>query len=78
VKYGFSSLTSRLLGPAITGEAGTNVELPWSCAIYSIVNWMVTFGDVEGIQVRFYNVTELVLYFFILVLMIYQNCVTFR
>lgn len=50
VKFGYSELTLRLLGPSQTGEAG-NVNLPWSCAIYSIVNWMVAFTDVEGIQV---------------------------
>jgi hypothetical protein len=27
-----------------------NANLPWSCAIYSIVNWTVAFSDVEGIQ----------------------------
>jgi hypothetical protein len=26
-------------------------KLPWSCAIYSVVNWMVAFADIEGIQV---------------------------
>lgn len=49
-KFGYSQLTQRLLGPSKTGEAG-NVNLPWSCAIYSIVNWMVAFADVEGIQI---------------------------
>lgn len=45
-------LTDRLLGPAPTGEVSPeNVALPWSCALYSIVNWMVAFADVEGIQV---------------------------
>jgi len=48
-KFGHSELTQRLLGPSKTGEAG-NINLPWSCAIYSIVNWMVAFADVEGIQ----------------------------
>jgi hypothetical protein len=52
VKLGHSALTQRLLGPSQSGEAG-HVNLPWSCAIYSIVNWMVAFSDVEGIQVRF-------------------------
>jgi hypothetical protein len=47
--YGHSQLTQRLLGPSKTGQAG-NVNLPWSCAIYSIVNWMVAFADIEGIQ----------------------------
>jgi hypothetical protein len=31
------------------GDIGP-VELPWSCGIHSIVNWMVAFTDVEGIQ----------------------------
>lgn len=45
-------LTDRLLGPAPSGEVNPeNVALPWSCALYSIVNWMVAFADVEGIQV---------------------------
>lgn len=47
--YGHSELTQRLLGPPRNGKAG-NVELPWNCAIYSIVNWMSAFGAVEGIQ----------------------------
>jgi hypothetical protein len=44
-------LTQRLLGPTADGQPG-NLNLTWSCAIYSIVNWMVAFSDVEGIQVR--------------------------
>jgi hypothetical protein len=48
-KFGHSMLTQRLLGPAADGTPGHN-DLPWSCAIYSIVNWMVAFSDVEGIQ----------------------------
>ena len=42
-------VTDRLLKPSPTGQTG-NLNLPWSCAIYSIVNWMVAFLDVEGIQ----------------------------
>lgn len=49
VKYAHSTLTQRLLGPTAAGTPG-NVELPWSCTIYSIVNWMVAFSNVEGIQ----------------------------
>lgn len=49
VTFGLSQLSARLLGPSRSGKAG-NVNLPWSCAIYSIVNWMVAFADVEGIQ----------------------------
>lgn len=48
VRYGQSKLTQRLLLPA--GGFVSNTELPWSCAIYSIVNWMVFFADVEGMQ----------------------------
>ena len=50
-RYGSSKLTQKLLGPSIENGIGGPVELPWSCAIYSVVNWMVAFADVEGIQV---------------------------
>ena len=50
-RLGRSMLTERLLRPTRTGDVD-NVNLPWSCAIYSVVNWMVAFVDVEGIQVR--------------------------
>ena len=49
-RLGRSMLTERLLRPTRTGDVD-NVNLPWSCAIYSVVNWMVAFVDVEGIQV---------------------------
>jgi hypothetical protein len=49
VRYGHSKLTQNLLGPSKSGAPGS-VALPWSCAIYSIVNWMAAFSDVEGIQ----------------------------
>jgi len=49
-RLGRSMLTDRLLRPTQGGDVG-NVNLPWSCAIYSVVNWMVAFADVEGIQV---------------------------
>ena len=42
-------ITSRLFG-AVPGSEPGNLNLPWSCAIYSIVNWMVAFSDVEGLQ----------------------------
>ncbi len=42
-------ITGRLLGPTVGGEPG-KMNLPWSCAIYSIVNWMVAYVEVEGIQ----------------------------
>eukprot|EP00533_Pseudo-nitzschia_delicatissima_P009738 CAMPEP_0116078554 /NCGR_PEP_ID=MMETSP0327-20121206/669_1 /TAXON_ID=44447 /ORGANISM="Pseudo-nitzschia delicatissima, Strain B596" /LENGTH=1243 /DNA_ID=CAMNT_0003569117 /DNA_START=108 /DNA_END=3839 /DNA_ORIENTATION=- len=48
-KFGRSMITSRLYSP-VEGNAPSNLNLPWSCAIYSIVNWMVAFSDVEGIQ----------------------------
>jgi hypothetical protein len=58
-RLGRSMLTERLLRPTRTGEVN-NVNLPWSCAIYSVVNWMVAFVDVEGIQVSlcFPNVAD--------------------
>ncbi|KAG7350683.1 hypothetical protein IV203_010043 [Nitzschia inconspicua] len=49
LKFGPSIITGRLLGPTTAGEAG-NMNLPWSCAIYSIVNWMTAYSEVEGIQ----------------------------
>jgi len=50
VKYGHSKLTQRLLGPVHASGVAGHVDLPWSCAIYSVVNWMVAFTDVAGIQ----------------------------
>ena len=50
VRLGNSMITNRLLRPTAAGEVD-NVNLPWSCAIYSVVNWMVAFQDVEGIQI---------------------------
>jgi len=49
-KFGRSMITSRLLTPVEGSEKPSNLNLPWSCAIYSIVNWMVAFSDVEGLQ----------------------------
>ena len=49
-KLGNSMITNRLLRPTASGDVD-NVNLPWSCAIYSVVNWMVAFQDVEGIQI---------------------------
>uniref|UniRef100_A0A7S2U985 F-box domain-containing protein n=1 Tax=Attheya septentrionalis TaxID=420275 RepID=A0A7S2U985_9STRA len=46
-KHGNSKNAESILGSDREGEA----ELPWSCAIYSLVNWMAFFSDVEGIQV---------------------------
>ena len=50
-RLGRSMVTDRLLRPTQAGDVD-NVNLPWSCAIYSVVNWMMAFADVEGIQVR--------------------------
>jgi len=54
-KFSPSKLTQRLLGATKTGNAGP-VNLPWSCAIYSVINWMVAFNDVLGIQTMCLNV----------------------
>ena len=59
-RYGHSKLTSRLLGPSAAGDPG-DMALPWSCAVYSIVNWMVAFSDVEGIQIMCLKVLPLLL-----------------
>jgi len=50
-KYGNSMITSRLWGPSTTGVP-SHLNLPKSCAIYSIVNWMVAHPNVRGIQTR--------------------------
>lgn len=60
-------LTDRLLRPTRGGNVD-NINLPWSCAIYSVVNWMVAFADVEGIQVSMRCVTPLFISYFLLVL----------
>ncbi len=49
-RIGRSMLTDRLLRPTRNGDVD-NVNLPWSCAIYLVVNWMVAFVVVEGIQI---------------------------
>merc|ERR1712166_1505652 len=52
-KLGRSMITGRLFGPTPGHEgehSSRNRNLPWSFAIYSIVNWMVAYSDVEGIQ----------------------------
>mmetsp|Transcript_4735 Transcript_4735/g.8426 ORF Transcript_4735/g.8426 Transcript_4735/m.8426 type:complete len:1499 (+) Transcript_4735:34-4530(+) len=49
-RFAQSALTDRLLRPTQAGDVD-NVNLPWSCAIYSVVNWTVAFADVEGIQI---------------------------
>jgi len=50
VRYAHSSLTQKLLGPVHEAGIAGDINLPWSCAIYSVVNWMVVFTDVAGIQ----------------------------
>lgn len=51
-RYGKSMITARLLGPSSAG-APSHLSLPRSCAIFSVVNWMVAHAHVEGIQVGF-------------------------
>eukprot|EP00533_Pseudo-nitzschia_delicatissima_P005388 CAMPEP_0116100302 /NCGR_PEP_ID=MMETSP0327-20121206/12222_1 /TAXON_ID=44447 /ORGANISM="Pseudo-nitzschia delicatissima, Strain B596" /LENGTH=694 /DNA_ID=CAMNT_0003592223 /DNA_START=220 /DNA_END=2304 /DNA_ORIENTATION=- len=48
-KYGQSMITMRLWGPTAAGVP-SHLNLPKSCAIYSIVNWMVAHPNVRGIQ----------------------------
>lgn len=48
LRYGASQITDRLLGPSSAEHV--NTTLPWSCAVYSIVNWMSAFRNVQGIQ----------------------------
>jgi hypothetical protein len=50
IKHGNSMITSRLLGPSAQGKPSF-MNLPQSCAIFSIANWMVAYPKVEGIQV---------------------------
>jgi len=50
VKFATSALTRKLLGPDYKSGMVGNLFMPRSCAIYSIVNWMVAFADVSGIQ----------------------------
>lgn len=35
----------------VVKNIGNPVDLPWSCAVYAIINWMVAFSDVLGIQI---------------------------
>jgi hypothetical protein len=60
IKFTHSKLTQRLVGPSVTGLLG-EIELPWSYGIYSIVNWMVAYFDVEGIQIMCLRVLPLLL-----------------
>ncbi len=61
VKYGSSKLTRKLLGPVHQSGIAGNMDLPSSCAVYSIVNWMVAFADVAGIQTMCMQVLTLLL-----------------
>ena len=54
-------MTRRLLGPVHQSGIAGDVNLPSSCAIYSIVNWMVAFADVAGIQMLCMNVLPILL-----------------
>ena len=64
-KFGRSMLADRQLGAAAAAATGEDnaesVTLPWSCALYSIVNWMVAFADVEGIQIMCLKVLPMLL-----------------
>lgn len=35
----------------VVKKLGNHVDLPWSCAVYAIINWMVAFREVLGIQI---------------------------
>ena len=52
---GKSLLTQRLLKRPPQGVGTSCINLPWSCSIYSVVNWMISFADVIGIQVSFFH-----------------------
>jgi hypothetical protein len=61
-KFAQSHIAQRLLAPSTSGAPLPALqELPWSCAIYSIVNWMVAYSDVEGIQTMCLNVLPFLL-----------------
>jgi len=51
LKLGHSLLTQRLLKRPEKGTGTGYTNLPWSCSIYSVVNWMISFADVIGIQI---------------------------
>jgi len=49
-KFAPSKITAALFSNSKrTGQLG-HINLPWTCAIYSTVNWMVAFSTVRGIQ----------------------------
>jgi len=35
----------------VVKKLGNHLDLPWSCAVYAIINWMVAFRDVLGIHI---------------------------
>lgn len=35
----------------VVKKLGNHLDLPWSCAVYAIINWMVAFREVLGIQI---------------------------
>jgi hypothetical protein len=49
------------LGPVHQSGIAGNLDLPRSCAVYSIVNWMVAFADVAGIQMMCMDVLPILL-----------------
>ena len=54
-------MTARLLGPSKSASIAGQLDLPWSCAIFSIVNWMVAFTNVVGIQIMCLKILPFVL-----------------
>lgn len=51
-RFGDPMITRNLLGPPASKSAPSQLQLTRSCAIFSIVNWMVAYPDVEGIQIK--------------------------
>ena len=45
------STTNLYAKARVVKNIGNPVDLPWSCAVYAIINWMVAFSDVLGIQI---------------------------
>jgi hypothetical protein len=75
-RYANSSLTDRLLllpprgsGDGVEKKTKTPTPtavvvhqlLPWSCAVYSIVNWMVAYSNVPGIQMACFETLHVLL-----------------
>jgi len=59
-KNNHSKLTDNVLGATKIDEAGS-IDLRLSCVVYCVMNWMVTFNDVLGIQIMCLNVLPCVL-----------------